>query len=81
MLSGNWGIFSLQFPYRNGISCYAYYLKLRTLKIKNSKENFKAFTLNLITEINKLFNEEYFDNLCNFFMNIQIGNKNNEFTN
>lgn len=75
-LQGNWGLFSLLMPARNGLSCYSHYLSLKTRYLPNSHKNVKGIDNNVIENMAHLLtnvkNKKVF---CEFFMNLEPGFK------
>ena len=43
-IKGNWGIFSLYMPFRNGLACYSHYLSLKKGNMVKNVKNLKGFT-------------------------------------
>ncbi len=42
-IKGNWGIFSLYMPFRNGLACYSHYLSLKARNVLKNTQKIKGF--------------------------------------
>jgi len=61
-LQGNWGLFALFMPQRNGLACYSHYQNLRSQGIIEKSNNL-------------LRNVKDFEGFLEFFMNLEPGFK------
>lgn len=70
-LQGNWGLFSLLMPSRNGLSCYSHYL---TLKARFSPKNTKGVLADLLENMAPfLKNVRNSSGFCEFFIDLEPG--------
>ena len=70
-IQGNWGIFSLYMPFRNGLSCYSQYLTLKAKFFPNHSEVIASDVMrNMCSTLKNLTDLKGF---CEFFMDLEPG--------
>lgn len=69
-LKGNWGIFSLYMPFRNGLSCYSHYLSFKARYSAGNSKDLSELIKNMGSLLKNVKDPHDF---CNFFINLEPG--------